>query len=262
MHATSAVAIAIVALSAASSLAVPMGSGGEGLEARSVYERALTNPTKPVPAANPKGATIADSTKPGSNRSSGAVRTLTLTVRPRPTACKPGERPTVRRKTSSRKGSLSRNRAAAAANPADTKRASPAQGVVARAVEASPTATAKTTPPAATPTPPPKGSRKGGAVYRTITHIGKNGKTTIGHLVRGSRTRCFAPTSRPQAKGAKGAKVPGAALKDTATATGGAQPAAATNQAALGAKPPADPKLAARAIDILERHFAELNELD
>jgi len=261
MHATSAVAIAVVALNAASSLAIPMGPVGEGL----VYGRAATTTTQPA-VANAKDAS--DPTKVGSQAkvaANAAPITTTIVLHPRPTTCKKGETPSTHR---SHRGHGHQGLAAAHSS----KQAGATPSVVARAVSAAATPTGTATvadqgaPSTAAPTRAPllsgltgKGhkNRKGGKVFASTTKVGKDHQTTVMKFVKGTHTHCHAPGATPGAKGHAKSTLPKADKDTDATvpkASAGSQGAAgqaalSSNSKTAAAKP--DAKLVARAADPL-----------
>ncbi|KAF5379803.1 hypothetical protein D9615_005684 [Tricholomella constricta] len=278
MHATSAVALVVVAFSAASSLAIPMAPDSEGLEARSIYRRAdkpaVNQKDKAAASFATKDATIAgkdaaatDPTKASSHaKGSGTTTTITVTVTPR---CKNGAQ--QRKGSNSHHGSQKSDKVTPDANG---KKAAPAQPILPRAAGASPTqtSTSKENSAASAPTLAPTGDhngghqhkngrKKGGSKFRnaavgdvltTITRVGQDHNTTVRKYVKGTNTNCPEPTSSPDAKGShRSGKVTGPTHKDgTAADSVNAKANANTN------------KLVARAVHILERYFSELDQLD
>ncbi|GLB40139.1 hypothetical protein LshimejAT787_0800100 [Lyophyllum shimeji] len=187
MHATSALAVAVVAFNAASALAVPMGPVGEGLARR--------GPTG-TGSAHAKDTGVSDHTKAGSHAKGAAnpaATTVTITVNPRPTDC------------NGHKGSHKGSHKAAGqkhAHGAHTSghHTSSTPGVVARSAAASATPSGSGTTSHTAPTPAPQHHHKNGAhhaageVYSSKTHVGKDHKTTVHMFVKGTATHCAEPT--------------------------------------------------------------------
>ncbi|KAF8071662.1 hypothetical protein FPV67DRAFT_1778848 [Lyophyllum atratum] len=210
MHATSAVALAVVALNAASTLAIPMGPIGEGMEARSIFGRAPTKAAAADPKAvtDPKASPAAHAGSHEKAAANGSATTITVTLHPRPTACKAGETPSVKHKSKGNKHGTHEKTGAEGSEHAGSKKAAPAQAVAARSAGASPTPSgSKDAAAGAAHTPAPHHgnhkdtSHKAGAVFSTNTHVGKDHKTTVREFVKATSTHCFAPTGSPNAKG-------------------------------------------------------------
>ncbi|KAG6907166.1 hypothetical protein DXG01_010291 [Tephrocybe rancida] len=184
MHATSAVAAAVVALNAAGVMAIPMG----GLYARAATGTAVS-------------ASAAGTAAPGAH-AAGAATTTTVTYHPRPTACKAGEKPSAERKHNSKKTPGSAEHKGATTPEAKA-------GVVPRAAAAAATSTAATESGAGAPatTAPATHGKKGkGQKHQgphAATKTGADGKVTVTVYHKGTSTKCYAPTGAPGA-GAKG----------------------------------------------------------
>jgi hypothetical protein len=225
---------------------------------------------KQTPIKGKAGAKVARSldaqtptpTEGSKTNEKGHATTLTVTVTPRPTPCKAGETPSVQKK-SKKKGSSHKQQGAEGADkqPNADKKASPAQPIAARSASASPTSSVKENPAAPAPTPAPEHKdgqhhkAGAGAVFSSNTHVGKDHSTTVRHFVKATTTGCHAAAETQRNKGShkntKGSK-PEAGTTD----------GTASKQAPIQGKPKTSEKLVARAVDILERYFSELDELD
>ncbi|KAG5652178.1 hypothetical protein H0H81_005977 [Sphagnurus paluster] len=308
MHTISAIALAVVALNTASTLAIPMVPAGEGLEALSIHRRAVlpaanqkdatlspvtdaavtkdtTTPDKVAAPALKKGQSVTDPTVPSSQqktptqkKGSGPTKTITVLSMAK---C-PG-----RRGKKGKKQTPSDHLAGADKKAQDSTSNTPAvkggaeaaaKPIVARAegTSSSPTATAtptstttsKGSPGASAPTPPPaaqhkKDSHRHRSAYSSTTNVGKDGATTVRRFVHATGTECHAPTGSPKAK-VKGAKqdITETTPKGNAGAEGAPSKVTGKSTSPDSAKVKADTKLVARAIDILERYFGELDQLD
>ncbi|KAG6817257.1 hypothetical protein H0H87_010918 [Tephrocybe sp. NHM501043] len=241
MHATSAVAAAVVALNVAGVMAIPLKPVAHSSLALEGRSGSATTTTSATPASG--------------HQAGGAVTTTTITFDPRPTACKPGETVTWVHKHKSAAGAEHNGAKHDKNSQHDT--AKPA-AVVARSDTPAPTGSS--TKPSAVGAPAPtdpvahdktKGGKKAHKEHYA-THTGTDGKTTVTHFVRGTSTKCFSPTETPGGKGTNKShhkeSSTGATHKDDSTTAAG-KPAAAAKVAArsVGASEPATTTTAAPA---------------
>jgi len=273
VRATSAAVLAVVAMNAASTMAFPSFGFGK----RAVNGDSTTG--KPVPATPVSNEVPAGKGVPRVLQAEGGILpTKTLMLPARATPCKAGEHPNDKQqllggRPLNQHGSqdtLPHRKDSSLAEDSkrgdDSRRAAPApHAVAARAVptqEGSKPALLKEEP-----TPAPKSQEHHGhgsvvdvaqrpKVY-TTTHMGKNGHQTVYHLVRPTNVPC---------KPAKDIKVLTPPERKT-DAYALDEKHGDAKQPPVGTEPvltktASDPKLVARAADLVERYFNELDELD
>jgi len=214
VHATSAVALAIVAFNTASTMAYPVVFGGDELEMRSEpefanFKRAVEQaalpkgPHAPSAATPVGGATKVDAGlknplgKAGSAKA-GAMRTVEAVFAPRPTICKKGERISAKNSKQRlfRKGGTRAHAAGSkgphegASGAGSRKHGGSKKHEVEGSAPSSASASASASPalvPRATPATPPKGAAgavSGGASGAGTTPTASPGK---GHAAKGGK---------------------------------------------------------------------------
>lgn len=264
VHTTSTLAVAVVALSAASTLAVPNFGAGDFLEARDFYDdnalaaRGFFDFFKGKKAASKTSTSLTPTAfTPGAakeavaaNPAGGALPTVTRHLRPKPTECKVGEKPSWDKVKHAPIHHSSRLSSSEKAQQPLAPGAAPAAPPLAvrSAVPAGSSAGATTQP---TPAPQGTGPKKAfGAkdVIATRTMVGKDNHKTVVHVLPPRTTRCYAaaPTGHASAN-----SLSRTASHETAEH---ALPGAPAHL-----HPEAHAKLLARAADIIAEY---LNQLD
>ncbi|KAG6839788.1 hypothetical protein C0991_011686, partial [Blastosporella zonata] len=194
-----------------------------------------------TPAAKPDAAKVVARSVTPVAHATGAATTTTVTYNPRPTACKAGE-PVTWHGKSKKSGAEHSGAKHEAAKPA----------VVARSVTETATGTATST---GTGAPAPTEHKAGNGTHKehkphVVTKTGTDGKATVTVFEKGTSTKCFAPTATPGAKGAEKSSHKGDSTHP------------ADQVPVSGAKKDNTASVVARAIDLLERYFGDLDELD
>jgi hypothetical protein len=209
----STLAVAVVALSAASTLAIPNhAAGGDFLEARGFYddnmlaERGLfdwlkgksskKSSTSSASATSTSAAKGAATSSAGAHK--GALPTVTRHLRAKPTECKSGEKPSWDKVNhvpihGSRSSSQQPLAAAAPHLAARSAVAAPSGGAAAPGPTPAPVTGAAT----------PKKVFGEKDIIGTRTTKGKDGNKTVVHVLPPTRTRCYATTSTGSATGSR-----------------------------------------------------------
>jgi len=197
VHATPTLAVAVVALSAVSTMAIPNYGAGDFIDARDIYDdNALAARgffdrfrAKKTAASTNAAQTTPSTSSAAGHRAGDALPTVTRHLRAKPTACKVGQKPSW---------PVHSSRSQALAAPA----AAPPQLAARSATPVANDAGAITRP---TPAPHAAAAEPASHVIGTRTTTGKNGEKTVVHVLPPTRTRCFATT--PTGAAASGSRV-------------------------------------------------------